>query len=155
MRMFNTRIALLGLVFSAEAQTWSPQTSGTTNALSSVHFISADVGWAVGATGTILKTVNGGVSWTPQTSGTTDALYSVHFASRDTGWAVGGYVGEFSRSVILRTTDGGASWTPQNGGAASPLHSVHFVNSALGYAVGDGGVALKTVNGGCVWTRVG
>jgi len=41
---------------------WIPQTSGTSNALNSVHFIDANKGWTVGSNGTILKTTNGGES---------------------------------------------------------------------------------------------
>jgi photosystem II stability/assembly factor-like uncharacterized protein len=54
----------------------------------------------VGAEGTILRTLNGGVTWTPQSSGTTNALVGVSFVDANTGWAVG-YV------AILGTTTGG------------------------------------------------
>jgi hypothetical protein len=43
--------------------TWSQQESGTSNFLSSVHFIDANTGWAVGDSGTILHTTNGGVTF--------------------------------------------------------------------------------------------
>ena len=41
------------------------------NALLKVKFVSSNVGWAVGATGTILKTTDEGINWLIQTSGTT------------------------------------------------------------------------------------
>jgi len=40
---------------------WEEQTSGTTNALSSVYFVDALNGWSVGNNGAILHTTNGGV----------------------------------------------------------------------------------------------
>lgn len=40
------------------------------NHLSSVSFITAQTGWAVGVKGTILNTVDGGKSWQAQSSGT-------------------------------------------------------------------------------------
>jgi photosystem II stability/assembly factor-like uncharacterized protein len=39
---------------------WTAQDSGTTNWLSGVSFIDANTGWAVGGSGTILHTTNGG-----------------------------------------------------------------------------------------------
>jgi len=87
MRMNNLIHALIrfgfaGIAGTAMAQIWQPQNSSTANSLSSVHFVSSDIGWAVGAVGTILKTVNGGATWTPQTSGTPQTLNSIHFPPR-------------------------------------------------------------------------
>ena len=59
-------------------QSWSPQTSGTTNLLRAVFFLDVYTGYTVGASGTILKTTDGGNSWTPQTSGTIFTLFSVY-----------------------------------------------------------------------------
>lgn len=44
-------------------QSWSTQTSGTSAALTSVYFISATHGWAVGTGGTIVSTTDGGLTW--------------------------------------------------------------------------------------------
>ena len=54
-----------------------------------VAFPDAAHGWAVGDSGTILKTINGGVTWTEQISGTRADLYSVAFVSPLVGWSVG------------------------------------------------------------------
>jgi hypothetical protein len=43
--------------------TWSAQSSGTPNFLSSVFFTDANTGTAVGQGGTILRTTTGGVVW--------------------------------------------------------------------------------------------
>jgi len=42
---------------------WSSQIIGTTNWLSSVHFVDINTGWAVGDSGSIYHTTNGGVSF--------------------------------------------------------------------------------------------
>ncbi len=42
-------------------------------------------------------------------------------------------------------------WFSQNSGTSSNLKSVYFANKLVGYAVGEGGVILKTTNGGSVW----
>ncbi|MBI5215421.1 MAG: T9SS type A sorting domain-containing protein [Ignavibacteriae bacterium] len=42
-------------------------------------------------------------------------------------------------------------WFSQNSGTSSNLRSVFFANKLVGYAAGEGGVILKTTNGGSVW----
>jgi photosystem II stability/assembly factor-like uncharacterized protein len=66
-----------------------------------VHFVDAQVGWAVGDGGTILNTSDGGTNWAAQTSGTIKRLRSVHFTNAQVGWAVG------EDGTILKTCDGG------------------------------------------------
>ena len=55
------------------------------------------------ASGTILRTTNGGTTWTSQSSGTTNYLYGVSFTDANTGTAVGW------NGTIIRTTNGGAN----------------------------------------------
>jgi hypothetical protein len=43
-------------------ENWSEQNSPSSYGLSSVHFVDSSTGWIVGWDGTILKTINGGVS---------------------------------------------------------------------------------------------
>ena len=58
--------------------TWqNPLPQGTS--LKSICFTSADIGFAVGDYGTILKTINGGTTWTALQSWTTIDLTSVYF----------------------------------------------------------------------------
>ncbi len=87
--------------------TWTPQTSGTTDILRAVSFVDANTGTVVGgaqgisrSSGTILRTTDGGATWIRQTSGTSNRLYGVSFVDADNGTAVG----EFG--TMLRTTTG-------------------------------------------------
>ena len=68
-----------------------------------MQFVDASNGWAVGATGKILHTTNGGLNWTAQTSGTTQPLYSVSFINATTGFAAGAF------GTMLKTVNGGAT----------------------------------------------
>jgi len=128
-------------------QVTSPSTAGfsTSNALS---FADVNNGWAVGASGSILNTSNGGSSWTPQTSGITANLYGVAFANDNVGIAVG------AGGTILITSNGGETWTAATSGTTNDLNAVAFspgrADTAL--AVGVGGTILKTINGGSSWT---
>src|SRR5690349_18485643 len=47
-----------------------------------------------------------------------------------------------------------AQWTQQQSGVRTHLRDVAFYDANTGYAVGDGGVVLKTTNGGNRWTAV-
>jgi photosystem II stability/assembly factor-like uncharacterized protein len=42
-------------------------------------------------------------------------------------------------------------WMEQSSGSSNNLNSVFFVNSNIGYVGGDGGIILKTINGGSTW----
>ena len=125
---------------------WNNSLNGTSNTLNSVYFTDANTGYAVGTSGTILKTVNGGSNWIIQTSGTANSLSSVYFTNANIGYAVG------ESGTILKTVNGGTNWTAQTSGASNNLCSVYFTNADTGYAVG-GVTILKTINGGTNWTE--
>jgi PKD repeat protein/photosystem II stability/assembly factor-like uncharacterized protein len=129
-----------------ENSQWSIQTSGTANVIFSLYFTNADLGYAVGQNGTILKTVDTGTTWSSLTSGTANVLNSVNFADDNTGYAVG------VSGTILKTTDGGANWTAQISGTTNNLYSVSFIDANTGFTVGQNGIILKTTNGGTNWT---
>jgi len=139
------------------------QTSGTTNILRSVSFVDNLHGTAVGESGTILNTTDGGMNWLAQTSGTPYALNSVCFVDRNRGWAIGGRYAypdtENMRSIILHTTNAGLNWINQNSNIIFPLYGLSFTDSLHGWIVGryvDEIFALHssiihTDNGGLNW----
>ena len=69
-----------------------------------VYFVDVQHGWAVGASGTIWASADGGATWTAQTSGVKSVLLAVAFVSAEQGWVVG------EDNVVLKTADGGATW---------------------------------------------
>ena len=118
------------------------------NHLRSVQFLGdGKRGWAVGESGTILATQNGGESWQSQTSGTSKDLWSVQFlGDGKRGWAVG------ESGTILTTQNGGESWQSQTSGTSNYLWSVQFLGDGKrGWAVGESGTILTTQNGGESW----
>src|SRR5262249_35368701 len=111
--------------------------------LNSTHFMDPQRGWAVGLSGTILVTTDGGVNWRAQTSGTKEHLWSTHFVDAQRGWAVGDH------GTILATTDGGGNWGTQARGTKKKLQSTHLVEAQRGGWVGvGGGVAVERGGGG-------
>ena len=156
-------LCILFLVFwmmkGASAQ-WIQQNSGTVNTLISVYFVNSQNGVAVGDSGTILKTSNGGSTWTKIISGTNETLYSTSFANDTIGFAVGHTTTQVS--TILKTVDGGASWFNSSLGAQWGFESVSFIDTQNGYAAGGGGSmtwdnngsVFKTTDGGATWNEV-
>lgn len=71
---------------------------------------------------------------------TTQDLYGVEMLSASSGFASGG-----ARTVFEYD---GVAWSEQTSGAAVIMRDVDFVTSSTGWAVGDGGVIIKTTNGG-------
>ncbi|MCK9408120.1 MAG: YCF48-related protein [Bacteroidetes bacterium] len=128
------------------SQTWSAQASGTSFDLRAVHFVNSSIGTAVGYSGTIRRTTDGGVTWSTQTSGTLTDFLGVHFIDVNTGWVVGG------SGKIFSTTDGGATWSSQTSGLSTTIEDVFFTDASNGYAVGRDGKFLKTTDGGSTWS---
>lgn len=75
----------------------------------SLHFPSAQLGYAAGRTGTLLRTLDGGASWEILRDGnlpvTKSEFYNhVIFVSENTGYLAG------DRGLLLKTSDGGQRW---------------------------------------------
>ena len=70
----------------------------------------APLGWAVGHSGIIQRTINGGGYWKHHETDTGYNLYGVSFITKRKGWAVGDY------GIILRTTGGGFKWEALSSG---------------------------------------
>jgi photosystem II stability/assembly factor-like uncharacterized protein len=159
MKTFSALFFVLFIINSAMSQ-WEQQNSGTSQSLRSVCFTDINTGYAVGDSGTILRTTNGGTTWEILNPGISDNLYSVHFPKPDTGYAVGGD-GNLPSSVILKTTDGGTTWDTLTSGIPYPIHNVYFTDAGTGYAIGSIfnsndyiSVVLKTTDGGVTWSII-
>ncbi|QSA97709.1 YCF48-related protein [Methylococcus sp. EFPC2] len=114
--------------------------------LNGIYFADDTHGWAVGDSGTILATRDGGAHWTPQKTETPAGFASVYFVTENQGWVVG------AAGVIFSTTDGGEKWTKQVSTTQSGLRSVFFSSGGQkGWAVGEGGTILATIDGGKNW----
>lgn len=67
----------------------------------SVYFTDSLTGYMSSQDGSIMKTINAGVTWTKQNSGVTSSLLDIFFIDSTTGYAVG------SLGKIIKTTNGG------------------------------------------------
>ena len=109
---------------------WTQQTSGVSTNLEDVFFTDNQNGWAVGESGVILHTSDGGQTWAAQTSGTSIKLYTVYFIDNQTGWAAGHDLS----NVLLKTTDGGTTWTEIPSSSISlQIRDISFGNANNGW----------------------
>lgn len=82
---------------------WNPVSApANTYYLRAVDFVDQE-GWAVGKSGTIIHTTNGGNTWTAQTNPCDTTLFDVDFRDHLHGLACG-------YNYILLTTNGGQTW---------------------------------------------
>jgi photosystem II stability/assembly factor-like uncharacterized protein len=138
-----------GLCGCGDAECWLHLGSGSTEDLVAVDFpAGGPIGYAVGRSGTVLKTIDAGYTWSPQASGTLEHIRDVDFpVDALTGFAVG------ERLTVLKTVDGGANWVPLVNPNSIDLAGVDFpVDALTGFAVGENGLIIKTTNGGNDWS---
>ena len=122
--------------------------------LRSIHIVNETNGYAVGESGKILKTTNGGQNWTEIMSDQQYHLYGVEFVNQDSGWVVGQDLSLDHLSVIFNTTDGGENWDLKTFGADESLQDVCFTDDMQGWAVGGtsiSAIVLNTIDGGETW----
>jgi photosystem II stability/assembly factor-like uncharacterized protein len=128
---------------------WFAQTSNTSVELEGVYFLpDGNTGWAVGASGRIMKTTNAGQDWMTQVSSTGFGLNAVWFTSATEGWAVGG------NGTAMHTTNAGTSWVRNDSVATTAdLQDVVFANPDTGWICGSTGLLLHTFNHGVSWRK--
>ena len=132
-------------IFNSGNISFYSQNSPTTNNLYSAYFTSYRTGIAVGDTGTIVKTTDGGSHWNLISSITLNRLYSVQFPSTNIGYAAG------VDGTLIKTTDGGDNWIMKTQAIADTLRCVWFTDDNTGYVVSRNGALLKTTDGGNNW----
>jgi photosystem II stability/assembly factor-like uncharacterized protein len=112
-----------------------------------IDFTDQKTGWAVGYSGTIQKTLDGGNSWSKQKSGVSSNLWDVCFIDINNGWISG------ANNTILKTINGGKSWNNISTGNDSGkiITSIIFIDNKNGWASSNKGEILKTNNGGTTW----
>ena len=151
---------LLGLVAVARAQgtAWQMQSSGTQASLRGIDAVSAQMAWASGSRGTVLRTVDGGAKWQRcATPANADALDFRGVWAWDETTAVVMSSGPGDQSRLYKTTDGCRSWrllysNPYRDGF---WDAVAFRDAQHGWILGDpvdgAFQILNTENGGEDW----
>ncbi|WP_369855866.1 WD40/YVTN/BNR-like repeat-containing protein [Candidatus Thalassolituus haligoni] len=103
--------------------------------LTKLYFVDADTGWAIGHSGVVLKTVDGGKHWKKQLDGFQAAQIELKAAEKDSA--------NDSRMQAAR-------YLVQDG-ADKPFLGIHFTDALHGIIVGAYGIAFATRDGGMHW----
>ena len=138
-----------GLVINRSANAfWNNITSPTTATLNDINMLNETLGFAVGASGTILRWNS--TAWTTQSSPVSSTLYHVDVYNSTHALAVG------ASGRVLRWD--GASWSISSTISNSPtLYGVSIYNSTFAIAVGSYSSRARiyrSINGGTSWTLV-
>lgn len=112
-----------------------------------VSFSDVSNGWAVGDSGVIVRSTNGGETWTSQSSATSATIRDVYAISATEAWACG------DGGRFLHTTDSGQNWSTYihpNHPAGLSMQAIKFVSASEGWATGFDRV-YHTVDAGVTW----
>ena len=133
---------------------WIPQQSNAISQLNKCEFTDSLTGWAVGDSGRILHTTNGGNLWYQQTSGLSYYIFDLCFLNSSTGWCIASEVTANPHPVLLRTTNSGNTWNDIYSPDSNYLmFTVHFININTGWLAGFAGIILHTTDGGNIWSN--
>ena len=134
---------------------WESVESPTNQFLTSVYFVDSLYGWAVGDSGTIIHTTNGGSDWSFQNSKTENKIVDVFFLNRELGWASSWKTSSIPfGTILLKTTDGGQSWISELYQDENLfITTILFLDSLNGWMGGRPHALVKTTNGGLSWVQ--
>lgn len=135
------------------------QKSNTESLLIGLHALSAEVVWACGTEGTLIRTVNGGQDWQSYLYEKADSLQFRDIHGFNENEAAVLSIGEGALSQIFHfSLDSGWTQTFQMSDSSGFLDGLDFWNDSIGLAYGDAidslPYLLKTVNGGKTWQRI-
>ena len=131
---------------------WNEKTSGTTN---NINFLKTSgrsdtaVTFGVGDNGTIVRSLDQGLTWTVLNSNVTGKLNSVEFIGSD----INNVIAAGDSGLILLSTNCGVNWLTLNAGVSRNLNSIYSLNSFNTFIAGDKGTLLHSSNSGMNWTN--
>ena len=117
------------------------------NTLRAVHMVDENILFAVGEAGTIIRSLDGGVTWEIQRVGSRIRILNEIAINGSFGLAVG------DNGQVVRTRDGGDSWQTLDLGwpSSTDLRGVTVLDQSIAVIVGDEGLIRRTEDGGTSW----
>lgn len=115
---------------------WHAQTSPIQDDLVSVSFSDSLNGWAVSDSGTVIHTIDGGLTWEIQQTLDRFEPGKIFFQDKLTGWMAGVNSSANDTVAIMKTADGGATWDTSYFLLDAKIFDIFFINDTMGWAVG-------------------
>ena len=169
--LFVTLLVGSLIVVLARARQNNSNSSGIARqfeALSSIHMLDAQTGWAITERGHVIRTTDGGVHWqnvTPQYPSTAGQQKVVaEFFTFAIAWIAVSHTAADGTTTVLvfRTVDGGQTWQKTTIPQISPIFQITFVDAQHGWvlskrvdlASAEAVNILRTTDGGKTWAVV-
>lgn len=133
-------LCVLGTAWSQS--TWYEISTPTTNKLKAIDFVNSSVGYIVGDSTTILKTIDGGETWIELNhSGISTNTWSQDLVDVDFVTELVGFTTLIDdNDGVYKTVDGGMTWTPAwTSGSNMCFKSCAYVTNETDFFVGGAG----------------
>jgi photosystem II stability/assembly factor-like uncharacterized protein len=145
--MKNIALAVFLITASCYSQWVTQNTTQYLQTINSINFVNENVGFAVGDSGTIIITVNGGLDWENRNLSSKINLNSVKLLT-------------FSDIIICadsgkiyKSINSGTNWINVSSIVNKKMYNLYFSDANTGYCTGENYV-LKTTNAGSNWQNV-
>ena len=147
------------LVCNVSAAQWTSQKSGTGARLRGLAVVDKNVVWASGTQGTVVRTIDGGITWKTGTVPGASGLdfRDVHAIDQQRAFLLS--IGEGDERRIYQTVDGGMTWVLRftNRDPRGFLDAIAFWDADHGIVMGDAVNGRFTIwttdDGGTTWRR--
>ena len=157
----NNFLLLFALSVAASAQ-WNKVEVPTTASLRGLSVVNANVVWASGTGGTVIKTVDGGKTWAVIVVAGADKLdfRGIRAFDDQTALIISSGPAEQGQARIFRTQDGGKNWQQvfEEERAGIFFYAIAFWDRRRGIVLSDpidGHFALfRTEDGGATWKQI-
>lgn len=138
-----------GIMYRSEdfGKTWNPKEDVSGMGFSRLSWDLTSNTFAVTAIGSILTSVDNGMSWKSVKLPIADPMRDAKFLG-----TLGISVGQ--KGHILKSNDGGANWEELKSPSKSNLTSVYIHSPAYWYIAGSGGEVWETLDGGANWNAL-
>lgn len=149
-------ISLLTLLISNSSLAQGVEVnSGVTVDLWDIQFVGAMNGWAIGDSGTVIATTDGGETWNVQDIPLSSNLRKLLFVDENTG-----YILDNSNKILI-TNSGGQDWGTFHFGENFKIVGLSFLSPDTGWVSGsyykktqyNEAVIFKTIDGGITWEK--
>ena len=147
MKSIITIIVIVFMTFTTLHAQWHEVKSPTSKTITDIHIVDSENGFMSCASGTVLKTTNGGLDWQAFNTGISASFRSIFGIDKDTAYTAG--------ISLYKSTNSCVSWADYGGlgSSGSTIFDIHFLSPKTGFIIKSGKL-YKTNDYGLNWDKV-